>query len=65
MTARKEPARPPRERELMVLLAQHHRSAARAADAFVTLLSRADAETLAALGVVLRFVLRWARRRPQ
>ena len=65
MTPRKEQARTPRERELLVLQAQHHRSAARTADALVTLLSRADAETLAALVVVLRFVMRWARRGPR
>ena len=63
MTTRKEQARSPHELDLMDLLRQQHRRNARVADAIVTMLHRADAPTLAALGVVLRFVVRWAPRR--
>jgi hypothetical protein len=65
MTARKERVRTTHERDLMDLLTRHHRSNARVADALVTVLCRADAGTLAALGVVLNFVARWAPRRPR
>jgi hypothetical protein len=63
MTARKERARSPREIDLLDLRTRQRRSDARAAHALVTVLCRADAPTLAALGVVLRFVVRWAPRR--
>lgn len=65
MTTRKAQARSPRERDLMDLLRRQHRRNARVADAFVTVLDRADAPTLAALGIILCFVARWAPRRPR
>ena len=63
MTARKERARPSRERDLLDLRRYQHQSDARVAGALVTVLCRADADTLTALGVVLNFVVRWAPRR--
>lgn len=65
MTTPKAQARSARERDLKDLLKQQHRRNARVADAFITVLDRADARTLAALGIVLRFVARWAPRRPR
>ena len=65
MTARKERARTTQERDLMDLLTRHHRSDARVADALITVLCQADARTLAALGVLVGFVARWAPRRPR
>jgi len=56
MKARKERTRTARERDLMELLAHGTRSDARVADAIVTVLRRADARTLAALGLILEFV---------
>jgi hypothetical protein len=64
MKRRGEKTRTARERDLMELLAYRKRIDERLADAFVTLLCRADAHTLAALGVVVEFVAqRTARRR--
>lgn len=63
MTARKARARLPRERDLMELRTQQHHRNERVAHALVTVLCRADARTLAALGIILRFVVRWAPRR--
>jgi hypothetical protein len=63
MTARKRRARSPRELDLMELLTRQRRSDTRVAHALVTVLCRADAPTLAAFGIVLRFVVRWAPRR--
>lgn len=65
MKARKERTRPARERDLMDLLAHNKRRDARVADAVVTVLCRADARTLAALGVVLEFVAMRATRGPR
>ena len=59
MTARKVQARPPRERDLLELRTQQHRRNEQVAHALVTILCRADAQTLAALGVILRFVVHW------
>jgi hypothetical protein len=65
MKARKEKARTARERDLMDLLAHTKRSNARVADAIVTVLCRADARTLAALGLVFKFVAMRATRGPR
>jgi len=65
MRTRKERARTARERDLMVLLADSKRRDARLADAIVTVLCRADARTLAALGLVLEFVAMQATRGPR
>lgn len=65
MKARKERERTARERDLMDLLAHSKRSDAHVADAIVTVLSRADARTLAALGLVLEFVAMRATRGPR
>jgi hypothetical protein len=65
MKTRKEKARTARERDLMDLLAHRKRSDARLADAIVTVLCRADARTLAALGRVLKFVAMRATRGPR
>ena len=56
MKARKERARTARERDLMDLRAHSKQRDARVADAIVTVLCRADARTLAALGLVLEFI---------
>ena len=61
----KKKARTARERDLMDLIAHGKRRDARVADAIVTVLCRADASTLAALGLVLQFVVRRASRRPR
>jgi hypothetical protein len=63
MTARRVKARTARERDLMEVLAHSKRTAERVADAVVTVLSRADARTLAALGVIFEFVALWTTRR--
>lgn len=65
MRARKERARTARERDVMDLLAHSKRRDARLADAIVTVLCRADARTLAALGLVLEFVAMRATRGPR
>jgi hypothetical protein len=63
MKAHREKARTARERDLMELLAHRKRIDERVADAFITVLCRADARTLAALGVVVEFVALRATRR--
>ena len=63
MKAPKRSARTARERDLMELLADSARSELRVADALVTVLCRADARTLAALGLILKFVATQAARR--
>lgn len=63
MKAHREKARTARERDLMELLAHRKRTDERVADAFITVLCRADARTLAALGVVVEFVALRATRR--
>lgn len=62
---RRQKTRTAHERDLMALLAHAKRSDSRVADAIVTLLDRGDAETLAALGVVLNFVATQATRGSQ
>ncbi len=62
MKARKEKARTAHERNLMDLRAHGKRRDARVADAIVTVLCRADARTLAALGLLLEFVAMRATR---
>jgi hypothetical protein len=63
MKARRVKARTPSERDLMEVLAHSERTAEEVADAVVTVLSRADAPTLAALGRIFEFVALWAPRR--
>jgi hypothetical protein len=63
MKARKEKVRTAHERDLEQLLAHSKRSESRVADAIVTLLCRADTRTLAALGLVLKFVAARTTRR--
>jgi hypothetical protein len=63
MKPRREKKRTARERDLMEVLAHSKRTDARVADAIVTVLSRADARTLAALGVIFEFVALWTTRR--
>ena len=63
MKARRVKARTARERDQLEVLAHSERDAADVADAVVTVLSRADARTLAALGVIFEFVAMWAPRR--
>ena len=63
MRARKEKVRTAHERDLMELLASSKRRSTRVADAIVTVLYRADADTLAALGLVFEFVARWSSRK--
>ena len=53
------------ERDLKDLLAHSKRGDARVADAIVTVLCRADTQTLAALGVVFKFVAMRATRGPR
>jgi len=53
-----------RERDLLELRAIQERRARQVADAFITVLCRADARTLAALGVIMAFVAKQATRRP-
>jgi hypothetical protein len=65
MKARKEKARTTRELDLLELLAHSQRGDKRLADAIVTVLCRADAETLGALGLILEFVAMWATKRPR
>lgn len=65
MKARKERTRTAHERDLTDLLAHGKRSDARVADAIVTVLRRADARTLAALGLILEFVAMRATRGPR
>ena len=65
MTARKERMRSPRELDLMHLRTQQRDRDERVAHALVTMLCRADAPTLAAVGIILGFVVRWAPRRQQ
>jgi hypothetical protein len=59
----REAERSAHERDLMELLAYCKQVDEQVADALVTLLSRADAHTLAALGVVMEFVVSQLRRR--
>ena len=63
MKPRREKVRTAHELDLMRLLAHSKRRDERVADAFVTVLCRADDRTLAALGIVVEFVAMWARRR--
>jgi len=65
MKTRKERTRTAHERELMAQLAHSKQRAARVADAIVTVLSRSDARTLAALGLILAFVAMRATRGPR
>jgi hypothetical protein len=65
MKRRRKKARTARELDLMELLADSKRTNERVADAFVTVLCRADAPTLVALGVVVEFVAMQATRRPR
>ena len=65
MTARKKRARSSRELDLMDLRTRQRLRDERVAHALVTMLCRADAPTLAAVGIILRFVVRWAPRRQQ
>jgi hypothetical protein len=60
---RRKKARSAHERDLMELLTHGKQTDEQVADAFVTVLCRADADTLAALGVVVEFVAMWATRR--
>ncbi len=62
MKTRQERARTARERDLMELLAHSKRLETCVADAIVTVLIRADARTLAALGLVVEFVAMRATR---
>lgn len=63
MTARRKTVRPPRERDLRDLHAYRDRTERRVANALITVLCRADAATLAALGTVVQFVADQAPRR--
>lgn len=63
MKARRVKVRTARERDLMEVLAHSKQTAGQVANAVVTVLSRADARTLAALGVIFEFVALWAPRR--
>lgn len=63
MKRRRAKVRTAHERDLMELLAYSKRTEQRVADALITVLCRADHYTLAALGVVVAFVARWAARR--
>lgn len=65
MKTRKERTRTAHERDLMAQLAHSKQSDARVADALVTVLCRADARTLAALGLLLEFVVMRATRGPR
>jgi hypothetical protein len=65
MTARKAKARTTLELDLLELLEHSRRSDKRLADAVTTVLCRADAKTLAALGIVLEFVAMWATKGPR
>lgn len=56
MKRRSKKARTARELDLMDLLAHCKRTDERVTDALVTVLCRADASTLAALGVVFKLV---------
>ena len=60
--AAKRADRPPRERDLMELLENSHERERRVADALVVILTRGDAEVLAALGIVVGFAVRTARK---
>ena len=63
MTTRRKTVRTPRERDLLELHAYRDRTDQRVANALITVLCRADAATLAALGIVVQFVARRATRR--
>jgi hypothetical protein len=63
MKARRVKARAARERDQLEVLAHSERTAREVAGAVVTVLSRADARTLAALGVIFEFVALWTPRR--
>ena len=63
MKRRKAPVLTTRERDLLELRALGERLERQVADAFITVLCRADPRTLAALGVVVAFVAQRATRR--
>jgi hypothetical protein len=65
MTARPKKARTTLELDLLELLEHSRRSDKRLAGAITTVLCRADARTLAALGIILEFVAMWTTKGPR
>jgi len=59
----KVPVLTTRERDLLELRAERQRVERQVADAFITVLCRADPRALAALGVVVAFIVQRATRR--
>ena len=62
--AAKRAERTARERDLMDLLKHSHERERRVSEALVVILTRSDAEVLAALGTVVDFAVRAVQRAP-